>query len=201
MRRSGLAAVLILSLGCVSPVATGGAAAQEAPRPLFLVLDQERILTGSARGQALLAEEEAGRERLRAEAREIETAFETEERGLTERRAELDAAAFRALADDFDARVVAARREQDARASGLAAEFDQRRRAFYADVGPILVGVMEAVGALAIFDESSVLIADQGLNITDRVIGEIDRAPAPEVAPAQQPAEPAAPPPAPAGSE
>lgn len=176
-----------------------GAAAQETQQRLFLVLSQERILTGSERGQALLAEEEAARERLRAEAREIEAAFEAEEQRLTDERAALDAAAFRALADDFDARVVAARRKQDARASALAQEFDQRRRAFYADVGPILVGVMERLGALAIFDESSVLIADQGLNITDAVIAEIDRALAPDAAPTERPTDAPAPPPPTAG--
>jgi Skp family chaperone for outer membrane proteins len=170
MRRAGLAAAVALTLFAA------GAAAQDEARPLFLVLNQERILTGSARGQALLAEEEAGRERLRSEARDIEAAFEAEEQRLTEQRAELPAAEFRPLADDFDARVVAARRDQDARAAALAQEFDQKRRAFYADVGPILVGVMEEVGALAIFDETSVLISDQALNITDAVIAEIDRA-------------------------
>ena len=173
------AACLVLALA-----AAGGAAAQEPTRPAFLVLNQERILTGSARGQALLAEEEAARDRLRTEARAIEAAFETEERRLTEQRATMEAAAFRALADDFDARVVAARREQDARAAAAATEFDQRRRQFYAEVGPVLVGVMEDLGAQAVFDESSVLISDQALNITDSVIAAIDRAPTPQPAPA-----------------
>ncbi len=68
--------------------ATSGLAAQEAPRSPFLVLNQERLLTGSERGQALLAEEEAARDALRAEARAIETAFEAEEQRLTEQRAD-----------------------------------------------------------------------------------------------------------------
>lgn len=188
MRRAGFAACLVLSLA-----ATSGLAAQEAPRSQFLVLNQERLLTNSARGKALLAEEEAARDQLRSDARAIETAFEAEEKRLTEQRAGMDAAAFRALADDFDARVVAARRDQDARASALAVEFDQRRRQFYADVAPVLVGVMETLGAQAIFDESSVLLADQALNITDAVIAAIDRAgagpPAGDGAPATGPAQ------------
>jgi Skp family chaperone for outer membrane proteins len=181
-----LVAAALVALGLHGP-----AAAQTAPPP-FLVVDQERILTGSARGRALLAEEEAAREALRREARAIESAFEEEERRLTERRAETTAEEFRALADDFDARVVAARREQDARAGALAQEFDQRRRAFYAEVGPILVGVMESRGALAILDETTVLLSDQALNITDAVIAEIDRAAA------EAPAGDGAAPPAPA---
>lgn len=172
-------------------------AAAQSPRPPFLYLNQERVLTGSERGRALLADEEAARDALRAEARRIEAAFEAEERQLTDQRATLDPAEFRARSNDFDARVVKARADQDARAAALAQEFDQTRRRFYADVAPILVGVMERAGALAIFDETTVLIADQSLNVTDDVIAAIDGArapasPAPE-APVAAPGQPEAP--------
>lgn len=169
---------------CLALAAPIPGIAQQPESQGFLILSQERILTGSEHGSALLAEEEEARVALRARAREIEMAFETEERELTELRASLDPIEFRKLADDFDTRVVAAREEQDARAAALAQEFDQRRRQFYADVAPILVRVMETFGAQAILDESSVFLADQQLNITDEVIAEIDRpdaaAPAPE---------------------
>ncbi len=67
----------------------------------------------------------------------------------------------------------------------LAQEFDQRRRQFYAQVAPILVMLMDRYGAKAIFDENSVLLADQSLNITDAVIAEIDaRTPAADAGPA-----------------
>jgi Skp family chaperone for outer membrane proteins len=147
------------------------------PRPAragFLFINQERILTGSTAGQALLADEEAARDALRAEARAIDSAFEDEERELTERRPSLPPEEFQALADAFDTRVVEARREQDERSTQLAQEFDQRRRAFYARVAPILVMLMDRFGAQAIFDENSVLLADQSLNITEEVIAEID---------------------------
>ena len=161
--------------------------AQTAPATAssFLLVNQERLLTGSVRGQALLADEEAERDKLRAEARSIDAAFEAEEQKLTESRAELDPAEFRKLADDFDQRVVAARRDQDARSAALASEFDLRRRQFYASVAPILVEVMARHEAKAIFDENSVLLAAQELNITEEVIAEIDAAPgdpAPEAA-------------------
>ena len=70
--------------------------------------------------------------------------------------------------------MVEARREQDERAGALAQEFDQRRRQFYARVAPILVMLMDRYRAKAIFDENSVLLADQSLNITEAVIAEID---------------------------
>lgn len=173
----------------------GRAAAQEA-RPPFLYLSEERILTASRAGAALLEQEAAARDALRAEARQIEAAFEDEERQLTDQRATMPPEEFRKLADAFDGRVVEARRQQDERAAQLAQEFDQKRRQFYADVGPVLVKLMERLGAVAILDEKSVLLADQSINITDQVIAEIDRAAAaPEgtATPAPQTAAPAAP--------
>jgi Skp family chaperone for outer membrane proteins len=165
-------APILAAFALAAALAPAPAAAQEgAP---FLLLNQERILTGSRTGQALLAEEEAARDALRAEAREIDRSFEEEERRLTELRAEIAPEEFRELADAFDDRVVEARREQDQRSNNLVIEFEQRRRQFYNEVGPILVALLSRYGARAIFDESSVLLADQSLNITDAVIAEID---------------------------
>jgi Skp family chaperone for outer membrane proteins len=189
-RRCAAAALLALL------VSGGAALAQDLPslpRQGFLYLNEERILTGSVRGQALLAEETAARNDLRNEARRIDAAFEEEEKDLTEQRRQLDPVAFRKLADDFDSRVVEARRQQDERANALAAEFDQKRRQFYADVGPVLVGLMERRGAAAIFDETSILLADQSLNITEEVIAELDRA-APQTPPSTGDVTPIAPP-------
>jgi Skp family chaperone for outer membrane proteins len=166
--------------------------AQEAPPPPFLIINQEQLLTNSEAGGRLLAEEERERDTLRAEARALDSAFEEEERRLTEQRPDLEPAEFRRLSDDFDARVVQARSDQDARSATLAQEFDQRRRAFYARVAPILVMLMDRYGAKAILDENSVLLADQALNITAAVIAEIDAAldsePAPPAGEGEAPA-------------
>lgn len=189
-RSLGLAATLCL-FGSALALAQE---AQEAPARPFVVLSQDRILVESRAGQKLLADEETARNRLRAEARAIDAAFEEEERRLTELRPTLEPPAFRELADAFDARVVAARREQDARSAALAQEFDEKRRQFYAEVAPILVALMARTGASAIFDENSVLLVDQGLDITDAVIAEIDAAfDAGRLAPAAPQPAPAAP--------
>jgi Skp family chaperone for outer membrane proteins len=152
--------------------------AEQSLRPIpFLIVNQERLLTESRRGQALLAEQDAARDQLRAEARTIDSAFEAEERELTEARATLEPEEFRALADDFDARVVTARRDQDARSAALAQEFDAGRRRFYSAIAPILVQLMERRGALAVLDGNSVLLAAQELDITEATIAEIDAMP------------------------
>ncbi|HVH02763.1 MAG TPA: OmpH family outer membrane protein, partial [Amaricoccus sp.] len=134
---------------------------------------------------------------LRAEARALDAAFEEEEQRLTEQRPDLDPAEFRRLSDAFDTRVVEARRDQDTRSATLAQEFDQRRRAFYARVAPILVTLMDRHGAKANPDENSVLLADQSLNITAAVIAEIDAT----LAPTPPEGEGVAPPPPGGGSE
>lgn len=165
----------------VLPAAVVSLGAQEVvepprDRPPFVVLNQDRLLTGSRAGQKLLDDEEAARDSLRSEARAIDSAFETEERALTERRAEVDPEEFRALADAFDVRVIAARKEQDERAATLAQTLEETRRQFYAQIAPILVAMMNRTGAVAVFDENSVLLFDQTLDITDAVIAEIDAA-------------------------
>lgn len=168
---AALAAALAVLLLLAAPVA-----AQNAGQGLtFLFINQERILLDSRAGQQVLEREEARRRELVAEARGIDAAFEAEERELTEQRESLSDEEFRRLADDFDERVVEARQTQDERSDALAEEFDQARRQFFASVAPILVEIMEAYNAQAIFDENSVLLADQRLNITDAVIAEIDK--------------------------
>ena len=148
--------------------------AQEPSALPFLIINQESLLTGSVSGQEMLADEERQRDALRSEARALDASFEAEERRLTEQRPTMAPEEFRKLSDAFDGRVVEARRQQDERAGALAQEFDQRRRQFYARVAPILVMVMDRYQAKAIFDETSVLLADQSLNITEAVIAEID---------------------------
>ncbi len=187
----------VLAAGAVAALLAGAAApAQEAPPP-FLIINQEQLLTDSEAGRRLLADEERERDTLRADARALDAAFEEEERRLTDQRPDLDPAEFRRLSDEFDARVVQARSDQDNRSAALAQEFDQRRRAFYARVAPILVTLMDRHGAKAILDENSVLLADQSLNITAAVIAEIDAT----LAPTPPEGEGAAPPPPGGGSE
>ena len=182
-----------IGLAAFLAAAACGASAQTIAGSPFLFINQERLLTGSKAGQALLADEEKQRDTLRSEARALDSAFEAEERQLTDQRPTMNPEDFRKLADAFDARVVQARKDQDLRASSLAQEFDQRRRQFYARVAPLLVELMDRAGARAVFDENSALLTDQTLNITDEVIAAIDAqdgagaAPAPP-APAQPPA-------------
>ena len=99
-----------------APAPAGPAPAQVAAASPFLIINQERLLTGSEAGQEILAEEERQRDALRTEARALDASFEAEERRLTEQRPTMPPEEFRKLSDAFDARVVEARRQQDERA-------------------------------------------------------------------------------------
>ena len=81
-----------------------------APASSFLFINQERLLTGSKQGQALLGRRGApARHVAERGANARFPAFEEEERRLTEQRPTLPPEEFRKLSDAFDARVVKAR--------------------------------------------------------------------------------------------
>ena len=165
----------------------GGRPAQE-PRAAarFLFLNQERILTGSQAGQALLAEEERRATSCAPRPARIDTAFEAEERRLTEQRPTLPPEEFRKSPTSSTRASSRRGASRTSASAALAQEFDQRRRQFYAQVAPILVMLMERYGAQAIFDENSVLLGrpgdehHRGGDRRDRRQGRAARRPAPK---------------------
>lgn len=168
-----------LALVCLLLAAPAGAQGldyrvPQADVPPFLVIEQDRLLTGSLYGQDIIARNEAEAQALREESQQLDRAFEEEERRLTERRAELPADEFRALADAFDEKVVRTRREQEAKAAALNRRVETRQREFFRRVGPVLLEILKETGASAVFDQREVLISKQDLNITDEVIKRLD---------------------------
>lgn len=171
--------------GNTAPIATAPpvsvpvqAPAQGATRitlpPPFLILDQDRLFTGSQLGQAIIATNEAEAQALREEGQRLDRQFEAEEQALTDQRADLDPEKFRELADAFDAKVVRTRAAQEEKAAALAARSEQRRREFFRRAGPILLRILDESGAGAVVDQRSVLVAKQDLNITDEAIKRLD---------------------------
>jgi len=169
----------ILAVVCCLLAAPAGAQQLGYPVPQgqtlpFLVIEQDRLLTDSLYGQDIIARNESEAQALREESQQLDRAFEEEERQLTGRRAELPPAEFREMADAFDAKVVRARREQEAKAGALSRRVETRQRDFFRRVGPVLLEILEETGAVAVFDQRDVLISKQDLNITDEVIKRLD---------------------------
>ena len=162
--RRSLALALAARRGA-GPVGRPAAAAA----PPFLIINQEQHPDRLAgRPGSCSPTRSASATRCAAEARALDAAFEAEEQRLTEQRPDLDAGGVPQAVATPSTRAWCRRGATRTSArSALAQEFDQRRRQFYARVAPILVTLMDRYGAKAIFDENSVLLADQSLNITD----------------------------------
>ncbi len=140
-----------------------------------LIVSQEELFSGSALGRDILQLEQEERDALIEEGRRIGAAFVVEEKELTDLRDTLPPDEFRALADAFDEKVVAARAAQEANDSTLIANIEARRRAFYSVIAPILAKVMQRYNATVIIDRRSALLFDRNLDITREAIDLLDQ--------------------------
>ena len=167
MRGAALAALL---LACAVPVA----AQAPLPQSPILTLDQDRLFSQSAFGQRVLAEIAEAEAALATENRTLEETLVAEERALTERRATTEAEAFRALADAFDARVQAVRRQQDAKARELGRRLDAERQRFFEAAVPVLGEIAREAGAVAILADQAIILSFGRIDATDIAIARLD---------------------------
>jgi Skp family chaperone for outer membrane proteins len=165
-------AMRLLLLALLALGVPGMALAQSlgSPSSPILVIIQERLFTESNVGREIVVRENARRAELQAESREIDAAFEAEEKRLTEQRALLSKDEFRAMADSFDARVVAARASQDEKGQDILREMEGLRRQFFIKAAPILKQIMTDYSAVVLLDQRSLLLSDNRINITDEAI-------------------------------
>lgn len=81
---------------------------------------------------------------------------------------------FRALAEQFDARVQAIRAEQVAKNNRLNQMFAEERDDFIRTSRPVLDEMMRLAGAAVILDRRDVLVRVDAVDVTDEAIAEID---------------------------
>lgn len=165
---------LSLGLGQAGAQAPLGAAPEAAVPAPIVVLDQDRLLTGSLYGQRIQREVEAAGTVLAGENRRIEMQLTEEELRLTERRALMDADAFRPLAEEFNDRVEGIRRAQEAKGRALQAQAEAAQARFYELAFPILVDLLRQRGAGVMMDSRAVLLSVEGVDITDEAIARVD---------------------------
>ncbi len=169
----------ILSLICCAALSLAPlqAAAQfQTDGQPILIVEREKLLTDSLPGKMVLEQDAEARAALEAEGRALDEEFRAEELRLTRLRPTIPAEEFRALAEAFDAKVVATRQEQIERAEEETRALQQRHNEFFAQLGPLLFQVMIDKRASAIIDADRVLVANQSLNITQEVIKRLDDA-------------------------
>lgn len=160
---------------CVALALTGAGAtfAQEVRSPI-LTIDSERLYRDSAFGQRVLKEIEAQTSALAEENRALEIELETEERALTDQRAGMTPAEFRALADAFDARVQSIRREREAKSREISSQLENNRDQFLSAAFPVLETIMREAGAAVVLEQRSVFISANAIDITETAINRID---------------------------
>ena len=147
----------------------------QAPAQVLLI-DKDRLFSGSVFGQAVGGViDRVGRD-LSAQNREIEDVLTQEEQRLTELRSSLSIEDFRLRAAEFDARVVEIRSEQDAKNRALGAYAEAARQRFLEIMGPILIDLVQRSGAEVLMDRRAVIFARDDIDITDEAIAAIDAA-------------------------
>jgi Skp family chaperone for outer membrane proteins len=178
--RGGLG--LALRIGALGWCLVGPAAAQDIVPPsdlpqgsIILVLDQERLFAESQFGRESLERQREAVEALDAENTRIEAELVAEEQALTDRRPDLPAEEFSALAQAFDEKVERIRQEQVAKERSLVEARDADRRVFLTQlVLPVLGDILQATGAVAILNKGDVLVAANAIDVTDAAVARVD---------------------------
>ena len=150
-------------------------------RRSILVLSHEKILNSTNLGLALIEKLQKSENTLRLEAEEAEKYFIAEEKKLTVDRKNLTPKDFLAMSDDFDKRVELERLNQRQKEKTIKRNFNKWKRKFYNSyMIPIVEQFMQGYGASIVIDIDSQafrsIIYDSRLNITDRVISEMNTA-------------------------
>lgn len=159
-----------------SGLAIGAAKAQTLGRVVspILTVDRERLFAGSLYGQRINRELEGASAAMAAETRKIETALEAEELELTDQRATLAPEAFRALANAFDEKVQALRKQRETAETNLRQRIEDAQLNYFDQIGPLLGELVRERGAVMILDRRAILLTAADVDITDAAIARID---------------------------
>lgn len=168
MKRRVLVAGFVAAL-CIAPVWAQSTA------DAILTIDPDRLFAETAFGERVLRSIEERSTILARENRRIEAELIAEERALTEQRATLSVAEFRALADSFDEKVQRLREEQDAKTREIQGLRESERQRFLGEIAPILSGLIRERGASIVMDRRSVFLSASRVDITDDAITVIDQ--------------------------
>lgn len=142
--------------------------------PQVLIVDSDRLFFETQYGRRIASDLAERTAELQAENDAIVAELTEEERSLTQRRATMDPAAFRAEAAAFDTKVQEVRRARDAKNGELAAEAAQARAAFEERVQAIVANLMLERGATMVLEQRNVILSVRAANITDDAIARID---------------------------
>lgn len=185
LRQGALACVL----ACAVPA--GLAQAQDetpVPRTPILVIDFEELFRESDFGQDIQQELDERRRMLAEEIAAIDAELSKEERDLTARRSDLSPEEFRTLADAFDDKVQRLRTEQDEKARALTRLQSDEQLRFRQAALPIVGQLMLDSGALIVVEKRSLVVFNDGIDVTGIAARRLDAALAEPAPTAPEPA-------------
>ncbi|MGJ8626587.1 MAG: OmpH family outer membrane protein [Sulfitobacter sp.] len=136
----------------------------------ILTIDSDRVFQESAFGLRVAQEIEVEGAKLAAENDLIAAELEAEEKDLTQKRPNLSADEFRALADAFDKKVQQTRQEQAAKGRAFNELLESEREVFLKAAAPVLERLMRDAGAAVILDRRTVFVSASAVEITDDAI-------------------------------
>ncbi|MFL2789272.1 MAG: OmpH family outer membrane protein [Paracoccaceae bacterium] len=141
----------------------------------MLFVNQNKLYSESIFGKSLesLFKEESSK--LAVENKNLTKKLQLEEQILTEKREITSSKDFKFLAEEFNFRVEKVRKEQKDKASLLNTSLEHERKHFFKIVYPILLKFVVENGAYGILDSSVFIVANQSLDITDRLISIINK--------------------------
>lgn len=135
-----------------------------------LVIDQDRLFAETRLGSRAQADFEAHAQALAAENQRIEAELIAREQELTELRPNTAPEEFRAMADEFDARVERIRSEQDEKARLLNRSREEARQNFFGEVAEIISEIVRDKGAVVVIDRRDVFLSADRIDITEEAI-------------------------------
>lgn len=144
-----------------------GLAQDKPPAVPVLTLDFERLFDDTLWGKAIAADLARESTALAAENTRIADDLIAEEKLLTERRAKLTPAAFRAEADAFDERATGIRAAQKAKAQALTQSFEAAQQAFFVASGPLIDEILTRRGAVMVLDRRAIIRGLEAADITE----------------------------------
>lgn len=176
--QSGALKALLFCLAAAIGLASHGARAQELGVPVLpiLTIDVDRVFSSTITGQRISDGIKELVAELSAENRRIEAELAAEELELTETRKTVTAEEFKPLADAFDQKVQRIRAEQEAKERQLQKLQEAETQEFLAAVAPVLSSLGNKYGAVVILDRRNVLLAADGVDITEEAIARINQA-------------------------
>ena len=142
---------------------------------MIAVLDYEFVLRGSVAARDIRRQVEQFQAAYREEASRDEQRLRAEEAELKRQRTVLSPEAFEKKRQKFERRVIAAQRRAQDRKRRLDRSFKTAMAEVQRGVIPIVKQLTQEMGFNLVVDKSQVLFATKALDVTDRVVAELNR--------------------------